>query len=468
MKTVKVLFCLLCASFSQAQTVHDRIDLALKTFLKDEQMKHAVASLYVVNSKTNEVVYAWNEAAGLAPASCQKIFTSIAALDLLGKEYRFKTEIGYNGKIINGVLNGNLLITGYGDPTLASWRYAATKDSLVLHKWMHAIQEAGIKKINGYCLLDNSKFERNAIPGGWIWDDMGNYYGAGTWALNWHENQYDLVLQPGMKEGDSTTIIKAEPALVNYIVKNCITTGKPGSGDNAYIYTSPYATTAFAEGTIPAQQQPFHIAGAMPFPSWQIQAVLSRQLQADTISCNEISLSKDFQNSKVLMPKASTIIYTHYSPVLDSINYHFLKRSVNFYGETFIRTIALEKTGTGNLDSGINIVKRYWQERGIEKSALHLLDGSGLSPQNRVTTYALVTALQYAKQQPWYMSFYNALPEYNGMKLKSGSVGGARSFAGYHTAKDKTEYTVAVIVNNFDGSAAETVKKIFKVLDELK
>jgi serine-type D-Ala-D-Ala carboxypeptidase/endopeptidase (penicillin-binding protein 4) len=468
MKTFKVLFCLLSASFVKAQNVHDRLEVAMKAFLKDEQIKHAIASLYVVNTKTNEVVYALNEETGLAPASCQKIFTSIAALDLLGKDYRFKTEIAYDGKIMNGTLNGNLIITGYGDPTLASWRYAETKDSVVLNKWMNAIKNAGIKKINGNCFLDNTKFEWNPMPGGWIWDDMGNYYGAGTWALNWNENQFDLVMQPGMNEGDSVEIIKTEPELSNYTLKNFIKTGKAGSGDNASVYSSPYATTAFAEGTIPAQQKPFRISGSIPFPSLQIQSILNKQFQLNNISINQIKLSEAYQNNKTSLPKPSTIVYTYYSPVLDSINYYFLKRSVNFYGETFVRTIALEKTGFGNLDSGINVVKKYWQERGIEKSALHILDGSGLSPQNRVTTNALVAALQYAKQQIWFTSFYNALPEYNGMKLKSGSVGGARSFAGYHTAKDKTEYTVAVIVNNFNGSAAETVKKIFKVLDELK
>ncbi|MBS1626315.1 MAG: D-alanyl-D-alanine carboxypeptidase/D-alanyl-D-alanine-endopeptidase [Bacteroidetes bacterium] len=468
MKTVKVLFCLLCFSTVKSQTVSDRLHSAMKIFLNDAQMKHAITSLYVVNTQTNEVVYALNEETGLAPASCQKVFTSIAAFDLLGKDYRFKTEIGYNGNIVNGILNGNIFITGYGDPTLASWRYAETKDSVILNKWMNAISNNNIKKIKGNCYLDNSKFIFNAMPGGWIWDDMGNYYGAGTWALNWHENQFDLTMQPGKYEGDSVKIIKTEPNLVNYTLKNFITTGKVGSGDNSYIYSSPYATTAFAEGTIPAQEKPFTISGSIPFPALQIKAALQKYFKLFNISFNQIKLSEEVAHNKPLHSQPIKIIYTNYSPTFDNINFHFLKRSINFYGETFIRTIALEKTGIGNFDSGINIVRRYWKERGIEKSALHIKDGSGLSPQNRVTTHALVTALQYAHQQNWFNFFYNALPEYNGMKLKSGTIGGAKSFAGYHTAKNATTYTIAIIVNNFDGSANEVVKKVFKVLDELK
>ncbi len=145
-----------------------------------------------------------------------------------------------------------------------------------------------------------------------------------------------------------------------------------------------------------------------------------------------------------------------------------MKKSINLYGEAFAKTIAAEKNGLGSTHEGIKLIKQFWKEQGIETSALHMLDGSGLSPQNRVTTDALVTVLQYAKGRPWFNYYYDALPLYNQMKLKSGTIGGAKSFAGYHTAKDGTGYTVAIIVNNYEGSAGEIVKKMFKVLDELK
>ncbi|MBC7722392.1 MAG: D-alanyl-D-alanine carboxypeptidase/D-alanyl-D-alanine-endopeptidase, partial [Pedobacter sp.] len=90
------------------------------------------------------------------------------------------------------------------------------------------------------------------------------------------------------------------------------------------------------------------------------------------------------------------------------------------------------------------------------------------SPQNRITTDVLVKVLQYAKDKTWFPSFYHALPIYNNMTLKSGTIGGTKSFAGYHTSKAGIDYTVAIIVNNFDGSASSVVKKLFAVLDELK
>ena len=469
-KTVRFTFSLLfLLHISFAQSRQQKIDIAVKHLLADSSMKHAILGLYVVNTSTNETVYDINAETGLAPASCQKIFTSIAAMDLLGHDYHFKTELGYDGSINDGELNGNLFFIGYGDPTLGSWRYNETKDSVVLNKWMHEIKSAGIKKINGKLVFDNARFSFNPIPGGWIWDDIGNYYGAGHWALNWHENQYDLVLQPGKNIDDITAVKKSLPLLPP--LKNQIRTGKPNSGDNGYIYLPPYAKNGFTEGTIPLQEKEFSISGSMPNPVDEFaENVVGILLESNKILSAQHSFQFiDQASSKdAVVIKPATIFYTQYSPSLDSINYYFLKHSINLYGEALVRTIAYEKNGFGHTDSGVNIVRKYWQERGIEKSALHIMDGSGLSPQNRVTAHSLVTALQYARTRDWFNSFYFDLPEYNQMKLKSGSIGGARSFAGYHTAKDGTQYAVAIIVNNYDGSSSAIVKKMFLILDELK
>ena len=165
---------------------------------------------------------------------------------------------------------------------------------------------------------------------------------------------------------------------------------------------------------------------------------------------------------------AQNVLDSILSPSLDSINYWFLKKSINLYGEAFVKTIAYEKTGAGNTDTGIAIIKDFWSKKGIEKSTLKIIDGSGLSSANRVTTDALVTIMQYAKQQNWFSSFYNALPEMNGIKMKDGSISGVRSYTGYIKSKDGNEYTFSFIVNNFDGSPGTVREKMWKVLDILK
>lgn len=451
---------------STAQSVSEKLTKAMQQLEKDSALKHASLSLYVVESKTNKVVIDYNSQLGLAPASCQKIITSVTAFELLGKDYQYKTDIGYDGAIINGVLKGNLYVVGSGDPTLGSWRYTVTKDSIIVKEWLGAIKKAGIKSIDGNVFLDGRKFSYQPLPGGWIWDDIGNYYGAGTWGLNWHENQYDLVLQPGDNEGDEVTILKTNPALQKAFLKPNITTGKKGSGDNGYIYLPPYSNAGFVEGTVPAGEKTFTISGAFSNPVWQIQQVLEEALSKENISFKSMFDLSTIDDAVIRKP--SIIIATHKSPTLDSINYWFMKKSINLYGEALLKTIAYEKSGIGSTDKGVEIVRKFWQERGIDKSAIKVIDGSGLSPQNRITTSVLVNVLQYAKDKKWFNAFYDALPLYNGMKLKSGTIGGSKSFAGFHTSKAGIDYTVAIIVNNFDGNASAIVKKLFAVLDELK
>ncbi|HEY6977360.1 MAG TPA: D-alanyl-D-alanine carboxypeptidase/D-alanyl-D-alanine-endopeptidase [Chitinophagaceae bacterium] len=471
MKANILMIGLLFASFfSLAQTVQQRLNNAVQILLKDEQMKHAILSLYVVETNSGKLVYKLNDQIGLAPASTQKLFTSIAAFELLGTGYRFKTEIGYDGEIKNSLLDGNFYITGYGDPTFGSFRYAGTKTAEIKKKITDAINAAGIKTIRGNIILDNSKFSYQPLPGGWIWDDIGNYYGAGTWALNWNENQYDLVLKPGKNEGDAVNILDTSMNLHSASFINLLKTGKQGGGDNGYIYLPPYSANAFVTGTEPAGESAVTISGALPDPSFQIKDLLQNVFKENDIDFkgSVITLNEYTSRSSKNPPHAEKLMGTIYSPVFDSVNYWFLQRSVNLYGEALTKTIAYEKTGFGSTEKGVEIIKDFWEQHGIEKSAINIIDGSGLSPQNRVTTNALVKILQYAKTRLWNSSFYDALPTYNNMKMKSGTISGAKSFAGYHTSKNGTTYTFAIVINNFNETKGNIVPKMYKVLDELK
>lgn len=470
MKSIFFLFaCLFCSFMVVAQPLPQKLATAVQQFEADAQMKYSIFSLYVADAKTGKPVYEHNSRVGLAPASTQKLFTSAAAFELLGQGFRYKTGIGYSGKIEKGVLTGDLHINGSGDPTLGSWRWNDTRPDAVLTKIAAILKAKKISSIDGGILLNDSVFSIQPIPGGWIWDDIGNYYGAGCWGINWRENQYDLLLKPGKAEGALTSIAGTSPDFQAEDFLNLITTGKKGSGDNGYIYTSPYATFGFAQGTIPLGDT-FKISGAITNPPLQFSNELQMALHEQNIKQDggaKIYIAKIANKRR--WPVMQETLGELLSPPLDSINYWFLRRSINLYGEALLKTLASQKGEKGvTTEQGVELVRNFWQQQGIDKAAIHIMDGSGLSPQNRVTTRSLVQVLQYAKTRPWYASFYNCLPEYNGMKMKSGSVGGARAFAGYHTGKDGKEYVYAIIVNNYDGSAGEAVKKMYRVLDVLK
>ncbi len=460
-----LVFC--CAALC-AQSLEQRLSAKMKALLHSDQLQHGIASLCVADAVSGKIVYKLNEQQGLMPASNMKVFTAIAALDLLGDEYRYKTNIGYSGKIADGVLYGNLFIAGSGDPTTGSWRYLQTQPDSIMSRMAAVLRGAGIKKIQGDVLLDGSKFSFNPIPGGWEWDDVGTYYGAGNWGLNWHENQYDMVLKPSRKVNDTVGIKSIDPDLSYTTIINELKTGAAGSGDNSYPYLPPYGETAIIEGTVPAGGL-FTVSGSLPEPYTPLAAALKKMFRdSGFLHTGTVQSSMDFRLTQKAMPHYDSLIGTLYSPTLDSIIYWFLKKSVNMYGEDLVKTIALEKEGYGSTDDGIAILRDYWEARGIEKSAFRAADGSGLSAKNHVTTAGLVHALLYAETRPWFDTFYNALPVYNDMHMKSGTISGVKAYSGYHRARSGRQYVFSLIVNNHGGSVDAIINKLYEVLDELK
>jgi serine-type D-Ala-D-Ala carboxypeptidase/endopeptidase (penicillin-binding protein 4) len=456
-------FCLLLAADSFTQTTDQKVQKAFLQFEKDTQLKHAITSLYIIDAKTGLVVFDKNSQIGLAPASTQKIVTSVTAFELLGKNYKYKTEISIDRK---DSFNIPVCIKSFGDPTFGSNRFAETKPDKVMDIFYKRLVNAGIKKISHQFLIDNSGFETQTIPDGWIWQDLGNYYGAGAGAFNWRENQFDIALKSPDNTGVTTQIVSVNnEENLNMSLINEVKSAPKGTGDNAYIYLPVGHYDYTMRGTIPAAENNFSITGAV--------------YDGATYFVNDFGKFISYKEKRTYggkqsmyktgkIPDSIKIVYTHYSPTLDSINYWFLKKSINLYGEALIKTLAYEKNGFGATDSGVVIVKNFWKEKGLDPDELNINDGSGLSPMNRVTAHAQVEILKYAKTKNWFPSFYNALPEYNGMKMKSGTIRDVKAFCGYHTAKDGKEYIFSFLVNNYSGKSGELVQKMYKVLDVLK
>ncbi len=447
-----------------AQDIKSSFNNAYKKFATDQVFKHASISLLVINNSTGKTVTNVNAETGLAPASCQKVITASTSFELLGQNYTYKTTLGYTGKIVNGVLNGDIIIKGSGDPTLGSWRYTETTEESILSEFEKAISQQGINEITGHVYADESIWKGEVTPDGWIWEDIGNYYGAGARALNWRENQYDLFLKSGKNIGDTVSFVNTVPSFVeglNPVVT--ATAAEKGSGDNSYIYIPQNNKYTYVRGTIPVEENLFTISGAMPQPAKQLAITLEsflKKLPVENVAANYPDESKNFDSVH--------LFYTHNSPDLDSIVFWFLKKSVNLYGEALIKTLACQVTKVGATDSGVSVIKNFWSKKEIEPSAMNIIDGSGLSPANRITASTLVTVMQYAKKQTWFPSFYNALPEINGIKMKSGSISDVVSYTGFIKSKKGVDYTFAFIINNYYGNANEVRKKMWALLDLLK
>ena len=265
-------------------------------------------------------------------------------------------------------------------------------------------------------------------------------------------------------------ILSRDPEIRSVFWKNELSTAKAGSGDNAVIYLPENGTVAYLTGTIPTGVETFSIKGAMPVPETVFLQELKNEMEENNIAVKSrfpsLRNAPLFSDAGIL--KTFTPLATVVSPPLDSVNYWFMKESINLYGEAFVKTIAFKQKGFGSTNSGLDVIRNFWAGKGVEKSALNIKDGSGLSPANRLTPHALVTIMQYAKKQDWFSSFHYSLPLQNNIKMKSGYISGVRSYTGYVKSKAGVEYTFAFIVNNFDGSAANVREKMWKLLDILK
>ncbi|RZJ79232.1 MAG: D-alanyl-D-alanine carboxypeptidase/D-alanyl-D-alanine-endopeptidase [Flavobacterium sp.] len=469
MRKIKLLLFLITISTSGfAQFPIAKLEQAYQALVNDEQAKYAITSLCVLDAKTGKVVFAKNENIGLATASTLKTITSATAFSVLGKDFKYQTTLAYSGKITpEGTLQGDIIIVGSGDPTLASWRYKQTKENVILNVWVNAIRSAGIKKIEGSIIGDDSLFGTQSMPEGWIWQDMGNYYGAGGTALSWRENQFDVHLQTGSSNGSAVNVSKLSPATPYIKIVNELKTGSAGSGDNAYGFLPPYSNLAYLRGTWGIGIKKASISLALPDPGFDAAYRLK-----DTLARLNISTTLDATTARRLevegksMPTITQKLTTTSSPDLSEIIYWFNKKSVNLYGEQLLKTIAWKQGKAPSTKNGAAEEIKYWSAKGIDKNALNILDGSGLSPGTRVTTMAMASILFQAQKEDWFALFYNSLPENNGMKLKSGSINDVSAYAGYYTAKDGNKYIAVININNYNGSGIS--KKLFKVLDALK
>ncbi len=467
LKIYSLLLILFTTNLVIAQNRIQNLEKAFNNLLNDEQAKHAIISLCVLDANTGKTLYAKNEQIGLATASTLKTITAATAFSVLGKDFQFQTTLAYTGTITaDGTLKGNLIIIGSGDPTLGSWRYQ-NKENAVLSQWVLAIKSAGIKKIEGTVIGDDRIFGTQTTPEGWVWQDIGNYYGVGTSGLAWRENQFDIHLKPGSSTSEAVKIVKTVPATPYVQIVNELKTGASGTGDRSYAFLPPYSNAAYLRGSWGMGIGKTGISVALPDPAFDC----AYRLQ-DTLKRLGINTSQQTTTTRLMalnnqpIPSITQKISTVSSPTLSEITYWFLKKSINLYGESLLKTIALKSGKEASTAKGAETEIAFWVNKGIEKSSLNIIDGSGLSPGDRITTAAMANVLFQVQKENWFADYYKAFPEYNGMKIKSGTINDVSAFAGYHTDAAGNKYIIVININNYSGSGIN--KKLFRVLDELK
>jgi len=466
-KRLLTLSLLFIAGYCPAQTLQQKLTKAFEKLQLDSQCRYASLSLTVLDVNTGKEVFSANPSMGLATASTLKTITTITAFNVLGKDFKYQTHFGYSGTITNGILNGDIIIKGSGDPTLGSPRYESSHEEHILTLMVDALRKAGIKKINGRIIGDDSIFGTQSIPDGWIYEDVGNYYGAGTSGLCWRENEYNIHFRTG-EISTPLEITRQTPAMPYLKFVNEAINAPAHTGDNTYAYLPENTNMVYLRGTYAADQTKKYVSAALPDPAFDAAFRLNDTLNGLGITSTGGAASSTTLTAKgQAMSTITTDLLTISSPELSKIIYWTNQKSINLYAEQLLKTIAWKMGKPVSTINGATALQDFWKQQGIDPNSLSIFDGSGLSPADRVTTRTLATILLSATKQPWYHDFYESLPVYNDMHMKSGSIINVLNYAGYQTHNGQ-HLCFSIMVNNYNGSGKEIKEKIFRVLDELK
>ena len=452
----------------------------IEKFLSDSSMVHSSVSFCIADAETGNIISQYNSEKSLTQASILKLITTAVALEKLGKDYTFKTTIGYSGKIKKRAktLEGNLIIKGGGDPALGSENFSEFYNGFI-DKWIKDIKTLGIRKVTGRIIADDSYYDYQPVPARWTWEDIGNYYGAGAFGLSVLDNTLQIHFNTSVK-GSVPVITKIIPEGCEMEFTNFLTAS--GNEDNGYIFSTPYSNKGWIAGTIPENKEDFVLKGSIPDPPLFLAKTLNKKLAEAGVKVT----GNPVTTRLVPEVKADSFKFVSetISPTLSAIIEVLNHKSVNLYAEHLIKELGRKFKNSGTTSAGIEVVKEFLDSTGINTDGLFIEDGSGLSSRDAVNSNDMVKLLLYMKKSGiFYNEFLKSLPEPgkegtlknhfkdpvfdSRLKAKSGSMTRVQSYAGYLTTLSGKEMIFCIIVNNYNGSARKVISGIEEIIKDV-
>lgn len=449
--TLILLFVFLPAASSHADVNHKKI----LSFISKSPPSQRKIGIMVRSADTGRTVFRYNGKKEFIPASNNKILSSIAALSLLGKNFRFKTKFYLGGGIHSGVGHGGLYVKGFGDPTI---------DVGKLREIAGRIKALGINKIDGGIYLDGSYFDDVHYAEGWDpeWFDKG--FCPPVTAISFNYNSAKIKISASGVQGAPATV-RTEPAEFPFPIRNRVSTRLKKSGVRAEYNER---NDLIISGYVSSRKKAETMELSVPDPFFYFGAVLKQVLEE-----NGVEVSGNIDRGRV--PKWSGKILTHYSEPLGTIIHEYNKESVNIIGESIVKVIGAEFSGVpGSWKSGTRAIENHLRRIGLNGN-FSMADGSGLSRLNRVSPEDITEALSKAYGDPDISEeFLASLPiagvdgtlekRFRNLKgrvyAKTGYLEGARSLSGYVFGKNGRVYVFSIISN---GMGAR-VKKLQNLL----
>lgn len=450
-------------------TTIEELRFRIQEVLRSAQLEPAQLAIKVASLDTGRTLYEENVRKLMNPASNLKLFTIAAALDRLTPDYRFSTSAYARGRPdASGTITGDLIIYGRGDPSFsASFKdgdYQKALDELAV-----LIRTAGVRRVQGDLIGDESYFTGERLVPGWAWDDLQWYYGMEVSALSVNDNSVDILLKPGRRVGDACVLTTGPANLPSVEVLNHATTAQRGKKRTLHFYRRIGENHIEISGSLPADDQGYTDNLSVAHPALIFVSMLRAALERQGIVIEGITRTRDAQtrSQETVPPPALVEIAARQSPPLRIIAARTLKPSQNLYAELILRALGKADSAASTQSSsqaGIAAVQAFARKAGVDTGKLNLLDGSGLSRGNMVTVEATLQLLSYMSQHRDGSVFREALPiagvdgtlrgrmkgtaAANNLRAKTGAIGSAVALSGYVTSGGGERLVFSMIVNN--------------------
>ena len=472
-RTAAFAFCLLqfallsCSKAAPATapattlTPLDRLRLDITQATQTSGVQRGAWGVVVHSLDRNERLFELQPRTLLVPASVAKLATVATAAEAVGWDYRYETALQGTGPIADGVLKGDLIAVGSGDPSIGG------RGGEDFSAWIAALQAAGIRRIEGRVIGDDDRVEEPRPQLAWAWDDLGYPGGALFGALNYAENRMTVTITPGPASG-TPAALRVDPQASARPLANRVVTGAAGSAQQIWPEQRPAEPFLTIAGSIPAGATAARLAVAVGNPTIWFASVLRNRLQAAGIEVTGDAWDID----DVTPPPDRTlaqVLYTHRSKPLRDIVLPVLKDSLSLHAEAIMRLNAAPGGPMTN-DVALDGFGRRLTAWGIAPSSQQMVDGSGLSRRDAISAETVLAILQHMHTTATPTPFTAALPvagidgtlaermrntpAAGNVRAKTGTMSNIRSLAGYATTRDGETLAFVAIVNNFEGTGA--------------
>ena len=460
-----------------------KLDSVFNEFKKDKSLQFATISFLAKDLASDSSYFAYNDSISIVSASTVKLFSTASAIEILGKDYKPKTNF-YVDKLpdTSGVIFGDLYIKGGADISFAS-QYFSSNDSLFkqVDKVADTIYKLGIRVIRGNLIGDGSAFGYQGAPDGWAWEDLGNYYGAFPSGLSIYDNVLKFQFYVGAPR-TKPILLSTFPVIPNLTLRNSLYSAN-GVGDNSWIYGGPFSYERSIRGSLGAYNKAFVVKGSLPDPEMQfLQAIKDAFLKRGIILEGNLIGARTLTDTVKLEYTNKKNIYTHLGATVKEVAYWTNLKSINVFAETLNAWVGYEKTGLGTTENGVKAIQDYWKGK-INIEGLNLTDGSGLSRSNSVTARNFCSLLKYMYYSKNQEAFLSTLPitgqsgtltyfckgqcSEGKIQAKSGTMKRVKSYAGYVSTSSGKKIVFALIVNNYTCSNTAMMKKMESLMNAM-